>query len=66
MATEKELLDAIKVIKNHCETHSVCKECLLRNSYGSCGLFKICPDVEISTPEEWQTRKEELPKLFVY
>ena len=76
MATEKELLTAIEVIRNHCKDHCEttdengsylsCKSCLLRNRSVKCGLFESQSGVDIDSPEEWATKKLELPKLFVY
>lgn len=76
MATEKELLTAIEVIRNHCKDHCEtrdasghllgCNSCLLRNRFGNCGLFESGCSVNIDSPEEWETKRKELPKLFVY
>lgn len=70
MATQKELIDALATIKQHCETqkqkHRGCVECLLRNSYGNCGLFGVMDDEPFDSPREWDVVNPETPKLFTY
>ena len=44
----KKLIEALKVIKEECEKHDVCKEC----PFGSGDGFVCC--VEDTTPDNWK------------
>jgi len=76
MAAKKELLNAIKVIKKHCEEHNKdmkgkaldCKTCMLRNATNGCGLFVINSHTEtyVDSPLEWNIIDPDVPKLFTY
>ena len=78
MATQKELLDAVKVIKKHCEEHraketergisyySICYTCMLRNSHGGCGLLGESDDRTHAHVTDWDLVEPEYPKLFTY
>lgn len=70
METQTELLNAIEVIKNHCniqkEKNRGCGKCLLRNSFASCGLFGVSDTDLFDSPREWETVNPETPKLFTY
>lgn len=75
MATQKELLNAMKVIKEYCELHRanairqnvpVCGTCMLRNSYGGCGLLGESDDRPHGYVADWDFVEPEYPKLFTY
>lgn len=75
MEAQKKLLDAMKVIRQHCEEHraktarenvSSCGTCMLRNSYGGCGLLGESDDRSHAYVTDWDFVEPEYPKLLTY
>lgn len=59
MHSEKEILDALNVIKEVCEKSVYCKDCPLRNKeinnvVSGCALFE-------SSPSNWKLSEEQAP-----
>lgn len=64
MRTEKEILDALNVLQEVCEG-STCRECILRNGNGECGVLEDTSGERYNDLKEWCLKDMNKPRLIL-
>lgn len=66
MRAEKEILNALNILKEVCEENKgYCNKCVLRNGKGGCGILNNSYDDMYDSPQEWNLREEDRPRLIL-
>lgn len=64
MRSEKEILDALKVLNEVCE-NNVCRTCILRNGKDECGVLQDTSGDYYDNLKEWCLKEESNPRIIL-
>lgn len=60
MYNEQELLNALRIMKNHCmQMGEDCKKCVFRDKYDDCAITNS------GTPLEWELKNSDIIRLIL-
>lgn len=60
MYNEQELINALKIMKNHClQMDEDCTKCVLRNAFSDCAITNA------NAPSEWELKNDDMPRLIL-
>jgi len=64
--TEKEIIDALNLLKSVCEENNGhCNKCMLRNGSGFCGVLCNSHDEYYDTLRKWELKNYENPRVIL-
>lgn len=64
MRSEKEILDALKILQEVCN-ESTCKTCILRNGSDACGVLENTNGEGYGSLEEWYLKGNDKPRVIL-
>lgn len=64
MRSEKEILDALKVLNEVCKSN-VCRTCILRNGNDECGVLQDTSGDYYNNLKEWCLKEENNPRIIL-
>lgn len=66
MYSEKEILNALKILKGTCEENNQkCHKCILRNGNSGCGVLLNTNGEYYDYLKEWELKNEENPRIIL-
>ena len=66
LKTEKEVLDALNVLKNVCEENDGrCSKCILRNGEGYCGVIADSTGDCYNKLKDWELKTYDNPRVIL-
>ena len=66
MKSEKEVLDALNVLKSVCEENDgCCRKCMLRNGEGYCGVVTDSKGDCYDKLKDWELKNYENPRVIL-
>ena len=66
MASEKELIDALELIRDECKKHNQCTECMLRNNDDRCGVMEDQSGYGFEAPSQWNIKNDHgIPRILL-
>lgn len=66
MRSEKEILDALKVLQDVCtENCGRCSDCILRNGNDNCGVLEDTSGDSYTDLRDWCLKEEDKPRIIL-
>lgn len=66
MKTEKEIIDALNLLKEVCEENNgYCNKCMLRNGFGFCGVMSDTQGNCYDKLKDWELKDYEYPRVIL-
>lgn len=66
MSSEEKVLEALHLLQDVCkENNRNCSKCMLRNMDGHCGIFCDSYDEYFDTPQDWELKDYDDPRLIL-
>ncbi len=64
MRSEKEILDALKILQEVCN-ESTCRSCILRNGNDECGILEDTSGDEYENLKAWCLKNNDKPRVIL-